>query len=108
HRAREILAYALAIDGDLALARPDPYAGDGVLAAPGRVGAAQRVALRLALRRVALLLRDGGGDGEVAEVGERAGLFGLGHAQTLEFLRFSAATSSVTGCWPACGCSGPL
>ena len=40
NRTGEVVAEFLAVDGDLAGARLDPDAGDGVLALAGRVGAA--------------------------------------------------------------------
>ena len=50
HGPGEILADALAVDVDLALAGLDPYARHRVLAPAGGVAAAERVALGLALR----------------------------------------------------------
>src|SRR5690606_11548887 len=107
------------VDGDLAGARLEPHAGDGVLAAAGRVGAALRVELLFAqrgvrdLRRLGLARR-GRQRLPVGEIGDGAGLgrFGgvvgfRGHHLAALFLRLSEATSSVTGWLPACGCSLP-
>src|SRR5690606_39548154 len=67
------------VDGDLAGARLEPHAGDGVLAAAGRVGAALRVELLFAqrgvrdLRRLGLARR-GRQRLQVGEIGDGAGL----------------------------------
>jgi hypothetical protein len=50
-RTREIDFLVAAVDRDLARARLDPDAGDGVLAAAGRIGAAEAVEDLLAQRR---------------------------------------------------------
>src|SRR5439155_11814700 len=47
HRAREINGTVAAVDLDLAIALPDPDAGDRVLALARGIGAAEFVALRL-------------------------------------------------------------
>ena len=52
HRTGEIDFDVAAVDGDLAGARLDPHAGDGVLALAGGVGAAVLVELLLVFRRV--------------------------------------------------------
>src|SRR5690606_13976218 len=97
---REIGVVFLVVDRDLAGAWLDPDAGDGVLALAGGVGAARFVEL-LDVDRRSRLLR-GHGRAEFCERGKL-----LSHCQALLFLRFSAATSSVSGCWAAWGCSAP-
>src|SRR5580704_4911732 len=47
HRPSEIDRAVAAVDLDLAVARPDPYSGDRVLALAGGVGAALLIDLRL-------------------------------------------------------------
>src|SRR5690606_35841303 len=95
-RTGEVGFERLAVDDDLAGARLDPHAGNGVLALAGCVGTALGVNL--------LDVNRGGsgrscsGDAEVLERGE------VGHYQALlVFLLFSLATSRATGCWASCG-----
>ncbi|MBS1240123.1 MAG: hypothetical protein H6R45_829 [Proteobacteria bacterium] len=123
-RAREIGFLVAAIDDDLAGAGLEPDAGNGILAAAGRIGAAERVHLLLAQRHGA-----GAGDFrhafggkrsvrsrgiarqglEIGEIGNgvRFGVGFVGHYTVALFLRFIEATSSATGWVPACGCSEP-
>src|SRR3546814_18060849 len=81
-----------AVDGDLARAGLDPHAGDGVLAAAGRISAALLVDDLLAERRGRSRGSDGAfaGAAEILEIGH--GLFVSHYAPTL-FLRFIDATS---------------
>src|SRR5688500_12995717 len=76
HRAREIDQDVAVVDGNLAAARLQPDAGDGVLALAGGIGAALGVDLALALRRGGGSLRRAHGGAEVAQVlqvGDAAG-----------------------------------
>src|SRR5690606_29004549 len=85
-RTREIDFLIAAVDRDLARAGLQPHAGDGVLAAAGRIGAALLVDLLFAQRRGRSFgSRDGiDGPGEILEIGH--GLFVSHYAPTL-FLR---------------------
>src|SRR5690606_9896974 len=86
NRTCEILFEFLVIDGDLAGARLDPYACNGVLALAGGIGAALCVQL-LDMNRSGSF-----GLGNGAEFFERVELLSHDYAFPL-FLRFSAATS---------------
>ena len=89
------------IDHDLAGARLDPDAGDRVLALAGGIGAALLVELLDVFRR----LRRCRAACSVDEILERLDRSAI--QAVLLFLRFIAATSSVSGCCAACGCSAP-
>src|SRR5215472_209693 len=104
HWTREIDRALAAVDGDLAAAGLQPDAGDGVFAPTRGVGAALGIDLRLA-GLGGRLCRLGGG-AQVFQVGQGLGL-GAHAAAILLFLRFIAATSSVTGCWASWGWLGP-
>ena len=104
HRTGEEGVEFLAVHGDLAVARLDPHAGDGVLALAGRIGAA----LGIELLHVDRASSHRGGDG--LEIFERVD--GIGHNQSTvfcvllsrrTFLLFMAPTSSLTGCCASCG-----
>ena len=95
HRTREENFDGARVYHDFSGAGLDPDARDGVLALAGRVGAALLVELLHVFRRF------GRGWFEAAELFER--LHGSGHVQALAFLRFMAATSSISGCCAACG-----
>src|SRR3546814_676788 len=105
-RTREIDFLVAAVDRDLARPGLQPHAGDGVLAAAGRIGAALLVDLLFAQRRGrGFGSLDANGDvGEILEIGH--GLFVSHYAPTL-FLRFIEATSSTSGYCASCGGSGP-
>src|SRR5690606_22680256 len=97
NRAGEVGFERLAVDGDLAGARLDPYAGNSVLALAGRIRAAERVNF-LDVYRSRCGRSSNASDAEVLERGE------IGHYQALlVFLVFSVATSRTTGCWASCG-----
>ncbi len=100
HRTGEVDFLVTGVDRDLAGARLDPDAGDGVLALAGGIGATQLVDLLDVLRcfRSRRLER--------RQLVER--LNGLGHDYAaLVFLRFNDATSMTCGCCASCGCSAP-
>src|SRR5260221_10909101 len=105
HRPREIDRSVAAVDGDLAVARLDPYAGDRVLALARGVGAALRIELRFRLGGRHWLSALGALQ-RLAQATQRCLQIGHGHA--LLFLRFIAPTSSGCGCCPSCGWAGPL
>ncbi|EGE55629.1 hypothetical protein RHECNPAF_890041 [Rhizobium etli CNPAF512] len=97
HRAGEIVREFLAVDDDLAGARLDPDAGDGVLALAGRVGAAERIDLADVRRSSSF-----GSRAEILQGGE------VSHDQALlTFFLLSAATSRATGCWASWGWLAP-
>ncbi len=90
-RTCEILLEFLVVDGDLAGARLDPYACNGILALAGGVSAALCVQL-LDMNRSGSF-----GLGDSAEFFERVDALSHDYAFPL-FLRFSAATSRTSGC----------
>ena len=92
HRTTEIFGEILAIDGDLSSAGLHPYAGDGVLALAGGIGAAEVVDL-------ALVNRSGGGCFSGRGVAKRLQIGQIGHYALLTFFLLSLATSSTSGCW---------
>ncbi len=98
HRTGEVDLLVAAVDRDLALARLDPDAGDGVLALAGGVGAALRVDLALVGDGLRRRVR-----GEALQSLETVS---VAHGYWLRtFLELRPLKSMTSGFWASCGCS---
>src|SRR5262249_48706478 len=101
HRPRKINLDLAGIDNNLAGAGLDPNPRHRILALAGGIGPSLLVELLDVFRSFGR-----GSRLERRQLIERLHGFGHGHA-LLVFLRFKAATSSVSGFCAACGCAGP-